>query len=120
MVKQSNVSGSDREIRKVKGPHCTENTSEPEQKTVSKGDYNMLKLKKVNVQFVYEGISDKTDFETGALFPDGRVLVDIDGISLYDGIPTDYPDLYVVNLDVSDKDYLQGKGSEAFIDLITK
>ncbi|MFJ7855277.1 hypothetical protein ACIQX3_21300 [Peribacillus frigoritolerans] len=80
----------------------------------------MLKLKKINVQFVYEGISDKRDFETGALFPGGRVLVDIDGVSLYDCVPTDNPDLYVVNLDVSDKDYLQGKGSEAFIDLIAE
>lgn len=81
----------------------------------------MLKLKKVNVQFVYEGISEKTDFETGALFPGtGRVLVDIDGVSLYDCVPTDYPDLYVVNLDVNDRDYLQGKGSEGFIDLITE
>ncbi|MDW7616984.1 hypothetical protein SC499_20260 [Peribacillus simplex] len=80
----------------------------------------MLNLKKVNVQFVYENISDKSDFETGALFPDGRVLVDIDGISLYDCVPTDYPDLYVVNLDVNDVDHLSGKGSEGFIDLITK
>ncbi|MFF5400950.1 hypothetical protein ACFY5J_27110 [Peribacillus butanolivorans] len=81
----------------------------------------MLKLKKVTVQFVYEGISEKTDFETGALFPEtGRVLVDIDGVSLYDCVPTDYPDLYVVNLDINDRDYLQGKGSEGFIDLITE
>ncbi|MFE4812786.1 hypothetical protein ACFQ9Y_16855 [Peribacillus simplex] len=81
----------------------------------------MLKLKKVTVQFIYEGISEKTDFETGALFPeDGRVLVDIDGVSLYDCVPTDYPDLYVVNLDVNDQDHLHGKGAEGFIDLITK
>lgn len=79
----------------------------------------MPKLKKVTVQFVYEGISEKTDFETGALFPDGRVLVAIDNISLYDCVPSDYPDLYIVNLDVNDFDHLSGKGSETFIDLIT-
>ncbi|PJN91948.1 hypothetical protein, partial [Bacillus sp. mrc49] len=66
----------------------------------------MPKLKKVTVQFIYEGISYPKDFVSGALLPDGRVLVTIDNFSLYDCVPTDYPDIYIVDLDVNDIDQI--------------
>lgn len=75
-----------------------------------------MELKKIKAVFIYEGIADQAE---DAVLMDGKVFINSGqiGAALYNGIPSDQPDLYIVNLDEDDTDFL-AKNPKLLLDLI--
>ncbi|WP_110928759.1 hypothetical protein [Bacillus massiliglaciei] len=73
-------------------------------------------LRKVTVKYIFEGKMFESENEPGLLLSGNKVLVARESLGLYQATPTEDPNVYIVNLDENDKDYLVGVTS--VIDLI--
>ncbi|AND39596.1 hypothetical protein [Cytobacillus oceanisediminis] len=73
-------------------------------------------MKKITVQYLFEGVINQRDNESGVLFGD-KVLVTEEGFGLYQAVKTDNPDVVIVDLDVNATDHL-AENPTLLIDLI--
>lgn len=73
-------------------------------------------MKKVAVQYLFEGVINQRDNEPGVLFGD-KVLVTEEGFGLYQAVKTDNPNVVIVDLDVNATDHL-AENPTLLIDLI--
>ncbi|WP_057766088.1 hypothetical protein [Cytobacillus praedii] len=62
-------------------------------------------MRKVTVQYVFEGKIDPNENEVGVLFGD-KVLVTGGQVSVYKAAATADPNVYTVNLDADSTDYM--------------
>lgn len=75
-------------------------------------------MKKVIVSYLFEGIINESENETGILFPNGKVFVTKQEVGLYKAQLTDKEGVVLVNLDADDTDYLREEALSKLIDLI--
>jgi hypothetical protein len=78
-----------------------------------------MNIKKVEVQFLFEGIINPSENMQGVLFGNKVFLNDNEcGPGLYNAVITDSSDKVLVNLDVDSTDYMAGN-ADLLIDLLT-
>lgn len=76
-------------------------------------------MKKVKVEFQFEGVIRESEIETGILFANGLVFVAQTHLGLYVARPTLEDGVVLVDLDTNSTDYLQEEDPSIIIDLIT-
>lgn len=75
-------------------------------------------MKKVTVQFVFDGVIKPQENLQGVLFGGDKVLIADGEVGIYDALKTDNPNVVIVDLDVNATDHLAAENPTILIDLI--
>ncbi|MED4687401.1 hypothetical protein [Peribacillus frigoritolerans] len=70
----------------------------------------MKNAKRITVTYLFEGKIYPTENTPGLLLSGDKVFVTDERLAVYKATPTSDPNVYLVNLDVNDNDYLQNSG----------
>ncbi|MBD8138500.1 hypothetical protein IFR10_23780 [Bacillus sp. CFBP 13597] len=70
----------------------------------------MKNAKKITVIYLFEGKLYPKENTPGLLISGDKVFVTHESIAVYQATPTSDPNVYLVNLDENDKDYLKNSG----------
>lgn len=66
--------------------------------------------KKISVTYLFEGKTLDSESTPGLLLSGDKVFVTHEGLAVYQATSTSDPNVYLVNLDENDKDYLKNSG----------
>ncbi|MES9739518.1 hypothetical protein ABWK46_19640 [Peribacillus frigoritolerans] len=70
----------------------------------------MKNAKKITVTYLFEGKIYPSENTRGLLLSGNKVFVTHERLAVYKATPTSDPNVYLVNLDENDKDYLMNSG----------